>query len=101
MIHKSYAGGFIPGRKVKMKMERQTCAFNHGRGCGATTRDNCEGCTFFKTREQVAESREKSERRLKSLPDEQRMHIGIKYKIPEILPAAEVTKNDESGHDSE
>ena len=55
------------------------CAFNKNSRCIALTCGNCEGCTFFKTEEQLTAGRAKAAKMIAALPEEQQTHIRMKY----------------------
>lgn len=55
------------------------CAFERGRECSALNVKTCEGCSFFKTKEELIASRERATERVNSLPPEQRSRIFNKY----------------------
>ncbi len=55
------------------------CAFNKGSRCIALNCDNCEGCTFFKTQEQLAAGRAKAAKMLAALPEERQAYFRNKY----------------------
>ena len=55
------------------------CAFERGCECSALNVKLCEGCSFFKTKEELIASRDKAKERVNSLPSEQRSRIFNKY----------------------
>ena len=55
------------------------CAFKKGGKCVPLTRDNCTGCTFFKTNKELEEGRLKAKERFESLPDDVQARILDKY----------------------
>ena len=55
------------------------CVFENGSKCVALTEKHCEGCSFRKTKKEVKESREKTRKRISSLPEEQQRYIHEKY----------------------
>ena len=57
----------------------ENCAFNNGDTCMALTYKQCEGCSFYKTREEVDAGRKKAKERIDKLPNEVHNHISRKY----------------------
>lgn len=55
------------------------CAFKNNNKCSALTTMQCEGCNFYKTREQVIEGRLKAAKRIESLPKATQKKIRRKY----------------------
>jgi hypothetical protein len=55
------------------------CAFDREEKCSALKEKRCEGCRFFKSKEKLAEGREKAEQRIRTLPVRMRKHIFDKY----------------------
>ena len=55
------------------------CAFDRDCECSALSVKTCEGCSFFKTKEELIASRERATERVNSLPPEQRSRIFNKY----------------------
>lgn len=55
------------------------CAFNKNSGCIALHRENCEGCTFFKTHEQLAAGRAKAAEMMAAMSEEKQMYYRAKY----------------------
>ena len=56
------------------------CAFDVEEGkCSVLLEKSCKGCRFFKSKEKLAEGREKAMKHIRSLPEEQRMGILVKY----------------------
>ena len=81
-----YEAGYNKGvkdmaEKIKRKNRTSDCAFDEGkRKCHALTEKNCICCHFRKTTEEVEEGQKKANKRIASLPDEQRDRINKKYK---------------------
>lgn len=48
--------------------------------CAALTRKQCIGCSFFKTKKQLEEGREKAEEHIESLPGDVQDKIAKKYR---------------------
>lgn len=68
----------------------ELCFAKKGKVCNATTYAECPiNCSFFKTKAQAAEDREKANKRIFSLPDKSRSFIlntyYIQYQEAEIL----------------
>ena len=55
------------------------CAFDRGKKCFALTTKKCNGCNFYKTKEQLKEGREKATDRLMTLDMVTLKHIKAKY----------------------
>lgn len=55
------------------------CAFDKGSECNVLHEKNCKMCAFCKTREELAEGRQKATNRIATLPEAQRNHIKAKY----------------------
>jgi hypothetical protein len=55
------------------------CAFERGCECSALNVKACEGCSFFKTKEELSASREKARERVNSFPPKKRSKIFNKY----------------------
>ncbi len=55
------------------------CAFNKNSGCSALHREDCEGCTFFKTQEQLSAGRAKAAEMIAALPEGKQMYFRAKY----------------------
>ena len=55
------------------------CAFDRECECSALNVKVCEGCSFFKTKEELIASREKAQARVDTLPKQQRAHIYDRY----------------------
>ena len=55
------------------------CAFDRECECSALNVKLCEGCSFFKTKEELIAGREKAPKRVNDLPRGQRAHIYDKY----------------------
>lgn len=55
------------------------CAFERDTECLALNVKVCQHCRFFKTREELIESRWKAEARVNALPQKQRSRIFHKY----------------------
>ena len=55
------------------------CAFFKNSGCIALHRENCDGCTFFKTHEQLAAGRAKAAEMMAAMPEEKQMYYRAKY----------------------
>lgn len=55
------------------------CAFDLGKRCHAMTEKKCDGCKFFKTKEQLKAGREKATDRLMTLDRELLNDIKAKY----------------------
>ena len=55
------------------------CAFNKGYECSALNDMQCEGCAFFKTKDELVAGRLKFFARLPLLPKVQRTHIMETY----------------------
>lgn len=55
------------------------CAFEKGKKCTALTTKKCNGCNFYKTKEQLKEGREKSTDRLMTLSMATLKKIKAKY----------------------
>ena len=55
------------------------CTFNYNGECSVLCRENCIGCSFAKTNEELKNGREKALRRIAHLPNEKRTHILRKY----------------------
>lgn len=61
------------------------CAFGRDGECSVLRRKNCKGCSFRKTREELAAGREKSRRRVSTLPQETRIYIADRYVLKNFL----------------
>ncbi len=57
----------------------ENCAFNNGDNCVALTKKECEGCAFYKTREELVEGRRKATERINGLPGALQTRISNKY----------------------
>lgn len=55
------------------------CAFDRGQKCSALIEKQCIGCAFYKTEQEVKESRQKAKNRIKKLPILTQEHISRKY----------------------
>ena len=55
------------------------CAFDRGHECSALNDKQCEGCVFFKTKEELIAGRQKFFVRLPVLPKVQRIHLMETY----------------------
>lgn len=55
------------------------CAFDRDKFCAALKEKQCEGCAFYKTKEELIEGRQKAAERLDNLPIRQKIHIARKY----------------------
>jgi hypothetical protein len=55
------------------------CAFDRNTLCTALAVKECHGCAFRKTHEELDAGRERAEKRIESLPEEQQDHIFYKY----------------------
>lgn len=56
------------------------CAFDEGKKrCRALNKKECQGCTFFKTEEELAAGREKAGERIKSLGVDEQIAIDKIY----------------------
>jgi hypothetical protein len=66
----------------KIMFEKTDC-FGYEEGKCNVLKDymvkNCEGCRFYKTKEQIFRGREKAKTRINMLDREKRMHIVEKY----------------------
>lgn len=56
---------------VDLKNKQTSCFAYSDKGCRATTKKDCKGCLFYKTKEQVRNEQIKTEKR-----------IGEKYGMP-------------------
>lgn len=57
------------------------CAFSLGNKCSALTKKACGRCHFYKTEEELKESRARAEARIGTLPSEKRFEITFKYNV--------------------
>lgn len=55
------------------------CVFDNEDKCRALNEKDCIGCSFYKTKEQLIEGREKAEMRVSQLEPELRQHFIHKY----------------------
>ncbi len=55
------------------------CAFDNEHNCTALNKMKCRGCSFRKTKEELAEGRQKAEKHIRTLPKDIQMHIQRKY----------------------
>ena len=55
------------------------CAFNKGNWCNALREQKCEGCAFYKTREELVEGRQRAMERINGLPKTKKYYIIHKY----------------------
>lgn len=58
---------------VTLKNERKSCFAYSDTGCRATKKNDCEGCVFYKTKQQVLDEQIKTEVRI-------RKKFGVSYK---------------------
>ena len=56
-----------------------TCAFDEANKCSALKEKQCKGCNFYKTTEELIESRQKATERIRTLPKTKQAHIKHKY----------------------
>ena len=70
------------------------CVMSKGKKCLALETKACDGCRFFKTKEQQKASRAKVRARLQTLPLEEQLYILGKYypehNIPKLTKGAEL-----------
>lgn len=58
----------------------EQCAFDAGkRVCYALNVKKCEGCRFYKTRDEFIEGRERAAARIKTFPNDYQAYIKSKY----------------------
>lgn len=66
--------GQVMGQAMK-----ETCYFKDERKCRVTTRKDCVGCSFYKTKAEVMQGRLKAEKMLEALPESKRKALMEKY----------------------
>ena len=55
------------------------CVFDNFRNCAALVEKRCTNCSFCKTKDQLALSRERVKSRINNLPEKQKKYILDKY----------------------
>lgn len=65
--------------EVKIMATNKECAFNKNERCIALNCDNCDGCKFFKTPEQLSAGRAKASKMLAALPEKRQTYLRNKY----------------------